>query len=138
MIINTLNSNSSVIVYEILCYKIYFTIINQLPEILEEYSDGEHYDGIYFALTDESEHPAFAFLENAKLAQPNQHHWLRLETSVVRTLILFCAKLVLLCKALITLSKCNFEKICAFDANHYRSQGIVKHLLAPLNRNSIR
>ena len=38
----------------------------------------------------------------------------------------------------IAFSKCNFEKISAFDCNNYRSQGIVKHLLAPINRNSIR
>ena len=90
-----LNTLVCLIVYTCTWYKfIKFTLlINQLPEILEEYSAGEHYDGIYFALTDESEHPAFAFLENAKLAQPNQHHWLRLETSVVRTLISSCAKL---------------------------------------------
>ena len=52
-------------------------------EILSEYSSTENYDGIYFALTDDSEHPAFKFLESAKIAQANQHHWLRLETNVV-------------------------------------------------------
>ena len=35
-------------------------------------------------MTDVSEHPVTALLKDAKIAQPSEHHWLKLETNVVR------------------------------------------------------
>ena len=40
-------------------------------------------EGIYFTVTDRHQTPAMAFLDNPKIAQPSQHHWLRLTTNVV-------------------------------------------------------
>ena len=42
------------------------------------------FNGIYYVMTDVSEHPVTALLKEAKIAQPSEHHWLKLETNVVR------------------------------------------------------
>ena len=42
------------------------------------------FNGIYYVMTDVSEHPVTALLKDAKIAQPSEHHWLKLETNVVR------------------------------------------------------
>ena len=45
------------------------------------------FDGIYYTLTDNCDHPAFKLLEHPKIVQPTQHHWLSLETKVVKQVL---------------------------------------------------
>ena len=35
-------------------------------------------------MTDVSEHPVTTLFKDAKIVQPSEHHWLKLETNVVR------------------------------------------------------
>ena len=53
-------------------------------DLLEEYTSSGMFDGIYYTVTDKSDHPAFKLLEEPKIVQPTQHHWLSLETKVVK------------------------------------------------------
>ena len=42
------------------------------------------FNGIYYVMTDGSEHPVTALFKDAKIVQPSEHHWLKVETNVVR------------------------------------------------------
>ena len=61
-------------------WKILYILITDL---LGDYTSTGLFEGIYYTLTDRSEHPIFKLLEDPKIVQSNQHHWLRLETNVV-------------------------------------------------------
>ena len=41
------------------------------------------FNGIYYVLTDTTELPVVALIQDSKIVQPTEHHWLKLETNVV-------------------------------------------------------
>ena len=42
------------------------------------------FNGIYYVLTDPTELPVVALIQDSKIVQPAEHHWLKLETNVVK------------------------------------------------------
>ena len=42
------------------------------------------FNGIYYVLTDKTELPVVALIQDSKIVQPTEHHWLKLETNVVK------------------------------------------------------
>ena len=42
------------------------------------------FNGIYYVLTDTTELPVVALIQDSKIVQPTEHHWLKLETNVVK------------------------------------------------------
>ena len=48
-----------------------------------DYTSTGLFDGLYYTLSDKSEHPGVKLVEEPKIVQSTQHHWLRLETNVV-------------------------------------------------------
>ena len=61
-----------------------------IADLLGDYTSTGLFEGIFYTLTDKSEHPIFKLLEEPKIVQSNQHHWLRLETNVVTKKITTC------------------------------------------------
>ena len=55
----------------------------QIPVPHVNYTSAGLFNGIYYSLTDRTEHPVVKLVEDPKIVQSSQHHWLRLETNVV-------------------------------------------------------